>query len=77
MDEWVKYLLKQAGYVFLIFGPVTILLIGIRLFVSTKDRSFVLILATFFYVIIVILIHDRATHRPISYREQAEIDTSS
>jgi hypothetical protein len=71
MHELAKYLLKNAVYVILAFAPLIFLFIGMRFFVSREYYSLVFILVTIFCVIAIILIYDRATHRPISYREQS------
>ncbi len=72
MHELPKYLLKEAAYILLIFAPVVFLAIVMRFFVPREDYSLVFILVIIFCVVAIILIYDRATHRPISYREQAE-----
>ncbi len=72
MHEFAKYLLKNAASVILIFVPVVILFIGMRFFVPREDYSLVFVLVIVFCVIAIILIYDRATHRPISYSEQAQ-----
>jgi hypothetical protein len=72
MDELVKYLLKQVGYVILIFAPVAILIIGMKLFVPKENYMLIFTLIIILGITALILIYDRRTNRPISYSEEAE-----
>jgi hypothetical protein len=72
MHELAKYLLKNAAYVVLFFAPVIFLFIGVRFFVPRENYSLAFVLIIVFCVLAVILIYDRATHRSVSYSEQAE-----